>query len=93
MEYKLSKNAWVSVLPVSLTNEIPHLPTYDILNSNLKNEWVLDFLGKCEVYFEDYDSIKKIDGVISQNYNSEPVTFIDSNGNIFNGELPKINFI
>lgn len=92
MEYKLSKNAWVSVLPVSLTNEIPHLPTYDILNSNLKNEWVLDFLGKCEVYFEDYDSIKKIDGVISQNYNSEPVTFIDSNGNTFNGELPKINF-
>lgn len=92
MEYKLSASAFNQYETVSLTNEIPHMSTYSILNKHIQMDWSRDIIGQVRTFYDDRESVKLVDGVQSPNYTSEYVKVIDSNGNVIEGYIPKVNF-
>lgn len=93
MSNDLSITVFNQYNPVSLTNEIPHLSTYSILNKHLQNKWSKYLMGQVRTYFNEYDSIKKIDNNISSNYTSEVIKAINPETNeVIEGYLPKVNF-
>lgn len=93
MSNDLSITVFNQYNPVSLTNEIPHLSTYSILNKHLQNKWSKYLMGQVRTYFNEYDSIKRIDNSVSSNYTSETIKAIDPETNeLIEGYLPKVNF-
>lgn len=90
----LSKNAFICAVPASLTNEIPHVPTYSILNSNLRSTWAYELIGKSyAMYTGTKNSRKTMNGVQSENYVARQVTFVDPDTDaIYNAEIDKIDF-
>lgn len=90
----LSKNAFNCAIPVSLTNEIPHVPTYSILNSNLRSTWAYELIGKSYAMYTGTKNSRKImNGVQSENYVARPITFVDPDTDtIYNAEINKIDF-
>lgn len=93
MSNDLSITVFNQYNPVSLTNEIPHLSTYSILNKHLQNKWSRYLMGQVRTYFSEYESIKKIDNKISSNYTSEVIRAVDPETNeVIEGYLPKVNF-
>lgn len=90
----LSKNAFNCAVPASLTNEIPHVPTYSILNSNLRSTWAYELIGKSYAMYTGTKNSRKImNGVQSENYVARPITFVDPDTDaIYNAEIEKIDF-
>lgn len=90
----VSSNALSVALETSVTNEIPHLSIYNILNSNLKQEWAKELVGKVDInYIADRTSTKIINGQESPNYKPLSITYTDANtGALVDGEIPKIDF-
>lgn len=55
-------------------------------------DWSRDIIGQVRTFYDDRESVKLVDGVQSPNYTSEYVKVIDSNGNVIEGYIPKVNF-
>lgn len=91
---QISKRALDLSIPSSLTNEIPHLSIYDILNQHLRTDWSRDFVGKTKAYYNrDYEGVKVMNGVTSPNYGPRVIQFSDPDENqIYNVSFGKINF-
>lgn len=89
----ISPNAFDISLITPLTNEIPHLSIYNILNKNLKNTWSRELVGKTNAsYGLDYESQKIMNGVLAETYKARPVAFSDpKTGNIYSANIEKIN--
>ena len=68
------------------------MSTYSILNKHIQMDWSRDIIGQVRTFYDDRESIKLVDGVQSPNYSSEFVKVIDSNGNVIEGYIPKVNF-
>lgn len=68
------------------------MSTYSILNKHIQMDWSRDIIGQVRTFYDDRESVKLVDGVQSPNYTSEYVKVIDSNGNVIEGYIPKVNF-
>lgn len=90
----ISSTALNLSIPSTLTNEIPHLSIYSILNKHLRNTWSEKLIGRATAnYGQDFNSIKKLNGEISKNYTPHNITFADPNRNtVYNVDLEKIDF-
>lgn len=90
----ISNTALNISIPSSLTNEIPHLSIYNILNRQLRNDWSREFVGVASAdYTKEYESIKTMNGVQSSLYNAKNITFTNPEDNeIYNADFEKINF-
>lgn len=90
----ISSNALDLSIPSSLTNEIPHLSIYSILNKHLRNTWSEQLIGRASAnYGQDFNSQKVMNGKVSENYLPHNVTFADPERNkIYNVDLEKIDF-
>lgn len=89
----LSSTVFNASIPTQLTNEIPHLNMWNILNKQIRMNWTRDLVGKSKTYFEDYNSIKTVLGEKSPNYNSRIVKFIDPDTNQkVTAKINKVNF-
>lgn len=60
-----------------LTNVLPPLDVWSILNSNLQTDFVKELIGKVSVDSNNYDSVKKIYGVKSPNYKPREIEYVD----------------
>lgn len=91
---KISGTALNISIPSALTNEIPHLSVWDILNKHLRNTWSEDFIGKTSAkYSEEYTSTKTVNGKVSNVYKPRNLTFADPEKNIiYNADFEKIDF-
>lgn len=80
--------------PTPLTNEIPHMGVYNILNQHLRNDWSRELLGTTRTYYNrEYEAIKVMNGVQSENYKPRNIQFTDVGTNqIYNVSFGKINF-
>lgn len=56
----LSSWAFNQYVETPITNEIPHLSVYDLLNKNLKNKWSRELIGMVKTHYTDFDSIKRM---------------------------------
>lgn len=83
----------VSILSM-LTNEIPHLSIYDILNRQLKSTWSRELIGKAVNYHgTDFESQKSMNGNISKNYTAREFDITDPvSGEVKVARVEKINF-
>lgn len=90
----ISVGAFDISIPTPLTNEIPHLSIYNILNRHLRNVWSRDFVGRSETgYTHTFESQKIVNGVKSPVYGPRNVTFTDpGTGNVYSADFEKINF-
>lgn len=90
----ISSTALNLSIPSTLTNEIPHLSIYNILNKHLRNTWSEKLIGRATAnYGQDFTSTKLVNGEISKNYNPHNITFADPNKNtVYNVDLEKIDF-
>lgn len=90
----ISNTALNISIPSSLTNEIPHLSIYNILNKQLRNDWSREFIGVASAdYTKEYESIKMMNGVQSSLYTPKNITFSNPDDNeIYNADFEKINF-
>lgn len=68
------------------------MSTYSILNKHIQMDWSRDIIGQVRTFYDDRESVKLVDGVQSPNYTSDYVKVIDSNGNVIEGYIPKVNF-
>ncbi len=93
MDYNISSSAFDNVMPAPLTNEVPHLSIWNILNRQNQNDWAKDYYGRTITQYGDFDSIKVIGNVRSNNYQSDAITFISTDGEKVTGYIPKINFM
>ena len=90
----ISKNALNLSIESPLTNEIPHLSIYDILNKNLRCTWSREFIGKTTVsYGQDFTSQKIMNSEFSENYKPREYVFTDpDDDSIYSVDIEKINF-
>ncbi len=90
----ISPGAFDLSIPTPLTNEIPHLSIYNILNKHLRNVWSRDFVGRSNTgYTRAFESQKLVNGEQSKVYNAKTVVFTDpSTGNVYSADFEKINF-
>lgn len=90
----ISPGAFDLSIPTPLTNEIPHLSIYNILNKHLRNVWSRDFVGRSNTgYTRTFESQKLVNGEQSKVYNAKTVVFTDpSTGNVYSADFEKINF-
>jgi len=90
---QISENALNLSIPVPLTNEIPHVPTYELLNRQLKNTWAEQFIGKASAGFnKDFKSIKTVNGLQAELYTPRHVRFSEpSDQKIYDVNIGKIN--
>lgn len=93
MDYNISSSAFDTVLPAPLTNEVPHLSIWNILNRQNQTEWAKDYYGRTITQYGDFDSIKVIGNVRSNNYQSDAITYVSTDGEQLTGYIPKINFM
>ena len=68
MSIQISANVFNSAIPTPLTNEVPHLSVYDLLNKQFKMDWSRQLIGNSIVHYENKESVKKIAGAQSDNY-------------------------
>ncbi len=92
--FVVSKSAFNISIPVTLTNEIPHMPLYNILNRNLRDDWSRQLLGVVDTgYTKVRESQKTINGSKSSNYQPKTVYFADpKTDKRFVVKLDKVNF-
>lgn len=90
----ISSRAFDVAIPTPLTNEIPHLSIYNLLNKHLRNTWSREFVGKTSAqYGQDYESQKTMNGERSENYKPRVLEFSDpEDGQIYRANFEKINF-
>lgn len=59
-----------------LTNEIPHLSIYELLNRNLRMDWSRELIGQTKVDFENRNSKKTVGGVQAKDtYHVRDITY------------------
>ena len=94
MSLIISNTAFAGSIPSCLTNEIPHLSVYSLLNANLRNTWSSELIGKTFAkYGDSKNSVKTVNGVQSEVYKAADITFVDpSTGLSYTGNIPKIDF-
>lgn len=90
----ISSTALNQSISSTLTNEIPHLSIYNILNKHLRNTWSEKLIGRTSAkYGQDFNSTKTLNGVVSKNYTPHNITFADPNKDtVYNVDLEKIDF-
>ena len=90
----ISNKAYEVELLSPLTNEIPHLSIYDILNRQLKNTWSRELIGKTVTgHLQTFESQKTMNGVVSDSYFARELTFTDPETNtIYDALVNKIDF-
>lgn len=90
----VSVSAFNVAIPTALTNEIPHLSIYNILNKHLKNTWSRQLVGQSDArYGQTFESQKLMNGVPSNLYSARRLTFADpEDGQIYSASFDKINF-
>lgn len=91
----ISTRAFDENILSTLTNEIPHLSIYDILNSNLRDDWSRQFVGKATADHTSGEllSEKMMNGEKVKDYLPKVVTFSNVEDNkIYKAEIGKINF-
>lgn len=92
---KISHSAFDGSIPTVLTNEIPHVPTYSILNQHLRNTWSYELIGKTYAKYDGtLNSVKMMNGEQSENYFPRYVKFANPEDNqIYKVEIGKIDFV
>lgn len=90
----ISVGAFDLSIPTPLTNEIPHLSIYNILNKHLRNVWSRDFVGRSNTgYTHTFESQKLVNGEQSKVYTAKTSIFTDPvTGNVYSADFEKINF-
>ena len=90
----LSSSAYNLYERVWLTNEIPPMYTYGLLNRQLKNKWSADLIGISKVNYEssEYESIKTVRGTKSSNYKADYIEYINTDGDTVAAVIEKPNF-
>lgn len=89
----LSDKVFDVALLTPLTNEIPHLSIYNILNRQLRTTWSRELVGKSTAgYTVPFESQKIMNDNLSRNYSAKEVTFTDpETDTIYNVKFEKIN--
>lgn len=90
----ISGNALNLSIPSTLTNEIPHLSIYNILNKHLRNKWSESLIGRTSAnYGLNFNSQKLMNGKLSENYQPRNISFTDvEKDRIYNVDIEKIDF-
>lgn len=90
----ISVGAFDVSIPTPLTNEIPHLSIYNILNKQLRNVWSQDFIGRSNTdYSHAFGSQKIVNGEQSKVYTARTLQFSDpDSGEVYRADFEKINF-
>lgn len=91
---KISRDAFNGSIPTALTNEIPHVPTYSILNQHLRNTWSHELIGKTYANYDgNLNSVKMMNGEQSESYFPRYVKFANPKDNkIYEIDVGKIDF-
>lgn len=90
----LSSSAYNLYERVWLTNEIPPMNVYGMLNRQLQNKWSGDILGISKVNYntDEYASTKTVRGTKSSNYKADYIEYINTDGDTVSGFIEKPDF-
>ena len=92
MSIQISASVFNQAIPTPLTNEIPHLSIYDLLNKQIRMDWSREIIGKSIVHYERRNSIKMVEGVQSTNYTGREDVVITPDGQEILLRRDKIDF-
>lgn len=81
MSIQISADAFNQSIRSSLTNEVPHLSIYDLLNKQIRMAWSRELIGKTETKYDSRTSTKIFEGYKSENYFPEEVVLSDPDTN------------